>query len=110
MAGTVGAAYRRQQMAHQLPEHDQDPSMCHELSPGEVKQMQQFVRKYKDEALGVGDICLPETMVPGGPGAAGGRPGPENRPGGLGEGGVGAGVGPGDGVGEIGRASCRERV
>ncbi|XP_046889397.1 testin [Hypomesus transpacificus] len=101
VAGTVGAAYRRQQMAHQLPEHDQDPSMCHELSPGEVKQMQQFVRKYKDEALGVGDICLPETMVPGGPGAAGGRPGPENRPGGLGEGGVGAGVGPGAGVGGV---------
>ncbi|XP_029552956.1 testin [Salmo trutta] len=62
IAGTEGAAYRRQQMAVQLPEHDQDPAKCHELTPAEVKQMQQFVRKYKDEALGVGDIKLPEEM------------------------------------------------
>uniref|UniRef100_A0A3B4X3D0 Testin n=1 Tax=Seriola lalandi dorsalis TaxID=1841481 RepID=A0A3B4X3D0_SERLL len=75
VAGTEGAAYRRQQMARQLPEHDQDPSMCHELTPAEVKQMQQFVRKYKDEALGVGDVMLPEEMAAvqaGGQGGAGG--------------------------------------
>ncbi|XP_041692977.1 testin [Coregonus clupeaformis] len=65
IAGTEGAAYRRQQMAVQLPEHDQDPAKCHELTPAEVKQMQQFVRKYKDEALGVGDIKLPEEMMMG---------------------------------------------
>uniref|UniRef100_A0A4W5R2H4 Testin n=1 Tax=Hucho hucho TaxID=62062 RepID=A0A4W5R2H4_9TELE len=63
IAGTEGAAYRRQQMAVQLPEHDQDPAKCHELTPAEVKQMQQFVRMYKDEALGVGDIKLPEEMM-----------------------------------------------
>ncbi|XP_077453445.1 testin [Stigmatopora argus] len=63
VVGTEGAAYRRQQMARQLPEHDQDPDKCHELSPAEVKKMQQFVRKYKDEALGVGDVRLPEEMV-----------------------------------------------
>uniref|UniRef100_A0A8C5EUU9 Testin n=1 Tax=Gouania willdenowi TaxID=441366 RepID=A0A8C5EUU9_GOUWI len=63
VAGTEGAAYRRQQMARQLPEHDQDPSKCHELSPAEVKKMQQFVRKYKDEALGVGDVMLPEDVA-----------------------------------------------
>uniref|UniRef100_A0A4W6BW84 Testis derived transcript (3 LIM domains) n=1 Tax=Lates calcarifer TaxID=8187 RepID=A0A4W6BW84_LATCA len=75
VAGTEGAAYRRQQMARQLPEHDQDPSKCHELSPAEVKQMEQFVRKYKDEALGVGDVLLPEEMAlvqAGGQGGAGG--------------------------------------
>lgn len=63
VAGTEGAAYRRQQMARQLPEHDQDPSKCHELSPAEVKKMEQFVRKYKDEALGIGDVLLPEDMA-----------------------------------------------
>uniref|UniRef100_H3C3D7 Testin n=1 Tax=Tetraodon nigroviridis TaxID=99883 RepID=H3C3D7_TETNG len=63
VAGTEGAVYRRQQMARQLPEHDQDPSKCHELSPAEVKKMQQFVRKYKEEALGVGDVLLPEEMA-----------------------------------------------
>ncbi|XP_061629851.1 testin [Phyllopteryx taeniolatus] len=78
VTGTEGAAYRRQQMARQLPEHDQDPAKCHELSPAEVKQMQQFVRKYKDEALGVGDVRLPEEIAlvqaaaagQGGPGGA----------------------------------------
>lgn len=62
IAGTAGADYRKKQMAKQLPEHDQDPEYCHELSPGEVKQMQQYVRKYKDEALGIGDITLPEEI------------------------------------------------
>uniref|UniRef100_A0A3B5L1E9 Uncharacterized protein n=1 Tax=Xiphophorus couchianus TaxID=32473 RepID=A0A3B5L1E9_9TELE len=82
VAGTQGAAYRRQQMDRQLPEHDQDPSKCHELSPAEVKQMQQYVRKCKDEALGVGDVLLPEEVAQiqaGGTGAAaagsGGTPG-----------------------------------
>lgn len=62
IAGTAGADYRKKQMAKQLPDHDQDPERCHELSPGEVKQMEQYVRKYKDEALGIGDITLPEEM------------------------------------------------
>uniref|UniRef100_A0A8C2HLC1 Testin n=1 Tax=Cyprinus carpio TaxID=7962 RepID=A0A8C2HLC1_CYPCA len=62
IAGTAGADYRKKQMAKQLPDHDQDPERCHELSPSEVKLMQQYVRKYKDEALGVGDITLPEEM------------------------------------------------
>ncbi|KAG2459840.1 TES protein, partial [Polypterus senegalus] len=60
--GTEGAVYRKKQMARQLPEHDQDPSKCHELSPNEVKKMEQFVKKYKDEALGVGDIKIPEEL------------------------------------------------
>uniref|UniRef100_A0A3Q3JQU1 Testin n=1 Tax=Monopterus albus TaxID=43700 RepID=A0A3Q3JQU1_MONAL len=81
VTGTEGAAYRRQQMARQLPEHDQDPSKCHELNPDEVKQMQQYVRRYKDEALGVGDVMLPEEMAlvqaggQGGPGGVGVPPG-----------------------------------
>ncbi len=62
IAGTAGADYRKKQMAKQLPDHDQDPERCHELSPGEVKLMEQYVRKYKDEALGMGDITLPEEM------------------------------------------------
>lgn len=63
VAGTQGAEYRKRQMAKQLPEHDQEPSCCHDLTPGEVKVMQQYVRKCKDEALGVGDLKLPEELV-----------------------------------------------
>ncbi|CDQ55997.1 unnamed protein product [Oncorhynchus mykiss] len=101
IAGTEGAAYRRQQMAVQLPEHDQDPAKCHELTPAEVKQMQQFVRKYKDEALGVGDIKLPEEMKGQGMGAPGqggpgqGRPGMAEHPGMATAGGAFGPAGPG---------------
>ncbi|XP_077373364.1 testin [Festucalex cinctus] len=103
VAGTEGAAYRRQQMARQLPEHDQDPSKCHELSPAEVKKMQQFVRKYKDEALGVGDVRLPEEMAlvqqaavtagEGGPGAKAAGPGAVGPKGGAGSMSAGGAVG-----------------
>ncbi|XP_026167575.1 testin [Mastacembelus armatus] len=122
VAGTEGAAYRRQQMARQLPEHDQDPSKCHDLSPAEVKQMQQYVRKYKDEALGVGDVMLPEEMAlvraggqggtggvgagvapgaSGGAGSGGGAGGAEFRPG-VGVAGAGTGAGGGSGPGARG--------
>ncbi|KAK2842707.1 hypothetical protein Q5P01_012907 [Channa striata] len=95
VTGSEGAAYRRQQMARQLPEHDQDPSKCHELSPAEVKQMQQYVRKYKDEALGVGDVMLPEEMAlvrAGGQGGVGGVGA------GVAAGAGGTGYGPGAGA------------
>lgn len=62
VAGSEGAQYRKKQLAKQLPAHDQDPSKCHELTPNEVKQMEQFVKKYKDEALGVGDVQLPREV------------------------------------------------
>lgn len=62
VAGSEGAQYRKKQLAKQLPAHDQDPSKCHELSPKEVKEMEQFVKKYKSEALGVGDVKLPLEM------------------------------------------------
>lgn len=67
MAGSEGAQYRKKQLAKQLPAHDQDPSKCHELSPKEVKEMEQFVKKYKSEALGVGDVKLPREMDAQGP-------------------------------------------
>lgn len=59
VAGSEGAQYRKKQLAKQLPAHDQDPSKCHELSPSEVRHMEQFVKKYKKEALGVGHVKLP---------------------------------------------------
>lgn len=62
VAGSEGAQYRKKQLAKQLPAHDQDPSKCHELSVKEVKEMEQFVKKYKSEALGVGDVKFPSEM------------------------------------------------
>lgn len=100
VAGTEGAAYRRQQMARQLPEHDQDPSKCHELSPTEVKKMEQYVRKYKDEALGIGDVMLPEDMaLVQAEGKTGTGVGAGGTPGAPGVGAPGATAGAGAGAG-----------
>ncbi|XP_064199104.1 testin [Anguilla rostrata] len=95
VVGSEGAAYRKKQMAKQLPEHDQDPSKCHELSPNEVRQMEQYVKKYKEDALGMGDLVLPEEMSQVQP-QAGGKGG-SGAGAGAGAGGP-AGAGPGAGV------------
>lgn len=59
VAGTEGALYRRRQLMKQLPAYDQDPSQCHSLSEAEVKTMAQFVKSYKEDVLGVGEVALP---------------------------------------------------
>ncbi|KAM6062289.1 LIM and cysteine-rich domains protein 1 [Chlamydotis macqueenii] len=59
VAGTDGAYYRRRQLMRQLPLYDQDPSQCRGLAEGELKLMEDFVKKYKAEALGVGEVALP---------------------------------------------------
>lgn len=59
VAGTEGAYYRRKRLMRQLPIYDQDPSHCCTLSENETKLMEDFVKKYKSEALGVGEVALP---------------------------------------------------
>lgn len=114
IAGTQGADYRKKQMAKQLPEHDQDPERCHELSPAEVKQMQQYVRKYKDEALGIGDLTLPEELSSHtgplqGPGS-GVNPGAARDQGtaAVGKVGIPVAAGAGSGAGPAGDYACHQ--
>lgn len=59
VTGTEGALYRRRQLMHQLPIYDQDPSRCRGLVENELKAMEEFVKQYKSEALGVGEVALP---------------------------------------------------
>lgn len=59
VTGTEGALYRRRQLMHQLPIYDQDPSRCRGLVESELKAMEDFVKQYKSEALGVGEVALP---------------------------------------------------
>uniref|UniRef100_A0A8C3RPI7 LIM and cysteine-rich domains protein 1 n=2 Tax=Chelydra serpentina TaxID=8475 RepID=A0A8C3RPI7_CHESE len=59
VAGTEGASYRRRQLMRQLPIYDQDSSHCHGLAESEIKLMEDFVKKYKSDALGVGEVALP---------------------------------------------------
>uniref|UniRef100_A0A8C4WAT2 LIM and cysteine rich domains 1 n=1 Tax=Gopherus evgoodei TaxID=1825980 RepID=A0A8C4WAT2_9SAUR len=59
VAGTEGASYRRRQLMRQLPIYDQDSSHCRGLAESEIKLMEDFVKKYKSDALGVGEVALP---------------------------------------------------
>ena len=40
----------------QLPAHDQEPGQCHDLTPQEAEEMQLFVKRYKEKALGVANV------------------------------------------------------
>uniref|UniRef100_A0A3P8U1G3 LIM and cysteine-rich domains 1 n=1 Tax=Amphiprion percula TaxID=161767 RepID=A0A3P8U1G3_AMPPE len=58
--GTDGALERRRQLLGQLPAYDQDPMKCQSLSTEEeISSMLLFVKQYKQEALGVGEVALP---------------------------------------------------
>ncbi|CAB1353198.1 unnamed protein product [Coregonus sp. 'balchen'] len=47
-------------LMRQLPVYDQDPSQCHRpLSEDELQAMSVFMKTYKEEALGVGEVALP---------------------------------------------------
>ncbi|XP_049588951.1 LIM and cysteine-rich domains protein 1 [Syngnathus scovelli] len=60
ISGTGGAVLRRRQLLGQLPAYDQDPMTCQSLAgDDEVSAMLLFVKRYKLEALGVGEVALP---------------------------------------------------
>ncbi|KAM9859511.1 LIM and cysteine-rich domains protein 1 [Aulostomus maculatus] len=60
VSGTDGAMRRRSQLLSQLPAYDQDPMKCQSLaSDEEISSMLLFVKQYKQEVLGVGEVALP---------------------------------------------------
>ena len=54
--GTEGADSRMKQMHIQLPAHDQAPELCQNLTDKEVKDMEDFVKDYKEHAVGIGQV------------------------------------------------------
>ncbi|XP_047440188.1 LIM and cysteine-rich domains protein 1 isoform X2 [Mugil cephalus] len=60
VSGTQGALERRRQLLSQLPDYDQDPMKCQSLATEEeISTMLLFVKQYKQEVLGVGEVALP---------------------------------------------------
>lgn len=60
VSGTFGALERRRQLLSQLPIYDLDPMKCQSLtSEEEISSMLLFVKHYKQEVLGVGEVALP---------------------------------------------------
>ncbi|XP_073447610.1 LIM and cysteine-rich domains protein 1 isoform X1 [Aquarana catesbeiana] len=62
LAGTEGAHHRRIQLLRQLPPYDYDPAHCQGLAEGEKPAMATFVKQYKENAMGVGEVLLPGSM------------------------------------------------
>ncbi|KAG7278225.1 hypothetical protein CRUP_012721, partial [Coryphaenoides rupestris] len=57
--GEEGSLARRRRLQEQLPPHDVDPMLCKGLlSDQEISSMLLFVRSYKQEVLGVGEVAL----------------------------------------------------
>ncbi|KAM6927576.1 LIM and cysteine-rich domains protein 1 [Xenentodon cancila] len=60
VSGSDGALQRRRQLLSQLPFYDQDPMKCQSLaSDEEISSMLLFVKQYKQEVLGVGEVAFP---------------------------------------------------
>ncbi|CAL8338388.1 unnamed protein product [Lota lota] len=57
--GEEGSLARRRRLQEQLPPYDVDPMLCQGLlSDQEISSMLLFVRSYKQEVLGVGEVAL----------------------------------------------------
>ncbi|XP_055528166.1 testin isoform X2 [Wyeomyia smithii] len=56
IAGSVAAEKRKQQLEYQVPPHDLDASLCHNLSENEASQLIQYVEKIKKNCVGQGNV------------------------------------------------------
>uniref|UniRef100_A0A1B0FV48 Putative focal adhesion protein pinch-1 n=1 Tax=Lutzomyia longipalpis TaxID=7200 RepID=A0A1B0FV48_LUTLO len=54
--GSEAAAKRRQQLEYQVPPHDLDPTLCHNLTENETAQLQKYVEKIKENCVGQGNV------------------------------------------------------
>ncbi|GAB0092327.1 testin [Sergentomyia squamirostris] len=54
--GSEAALKRRQQLEYQVPPHDLDPSLCHNLTEIETAQLQKYVEKIKESCVGQGNV------------------------------------------------------
>lgn len=56
ISGSEAAAKRKQQLEFQVPPHDIDATLCHNLSEGEQTQLKQYVEKIRDNCVGQGMV------------------------------------------------------
>lgn len=66
ITGSKAALKRKERLNYQVPMHDLDPSLCHNLSENEATQLSQYVCRIKEHNVGqgmvvrVGDIKVPQ--------------------------------------------------
>lgn len=61
--GSPAAQDRKQLLQKQIPIHDIDPTLCHELSNDELKQMNDYICHVKQASVGVGQIVSLSNII-----------------------------------------------
>ncbi|XP_018572172.1 uncharacterized protein LOC108911667 [Anoplophora glabripennis] len=61
--GSQAAQDRKQLLQKQIPIHDIDPTLCHELSNDELKQMNDYISHVKQTSVGVGQIVSLSNII-----------------------------------------------
>lgn len=54
--GSAAAQERKQLLQKQIPIHDIDPTLCHELTDAELKQMNEYIAHVKQDSVGTGHL------------------------------------------------------
>lgn len=54
--GSAAAQERKQLLQKQIPIHDIDPTLCHELTDKELKQMNEYIAHVKQNSVGMGHV------------------------------------------------------
>lgn len=63
--GSLAAQERKQMLQKQIPVHDIDPSLCHDLNEEETKKMEEYVAHVKQCSIGVGQIIDLSSIIRG---------------------------------------------
>jgi len=63
--GSQAAQERKQLLQKQLPIHDIDPALCHELNEEEVTRMEEYIAHIKNSSVGVGQIVNLSNVIKG---------------------------------------------
>ncbi|CAG9767710.1 unnamed protein product [Ceutorhynchus assimilis] len=61
--GSQAAQERKQQLQKQIPVHDIDPALCHELNEDEVAKMEDYIAHIKNSSVGVGQIVNLSSVI-----------------------------------------------
>lgn len=65
VSGSKAAIKRKERLEFQVPAHDLDASLCHNLSENEVAQLTQYVEKIKQNSVGQGTVVrLGDAQMP----------------------------------------------
>lgn len=65
LKGSQAAKDRKQQLQKQIPIHDIDPSLCHELTENELNKMNEYIAHVKKSSVGVGQIVNLSSIIKG---------------------------------------------